>query len=137
MNRKLLNFKWHLDHVHKASFSTSNLSFFFYIAKFNIPNFVCFDLQIEQLHKIFKLCGSPTEEYWKKVKPPTTFRPPQHKPCFEQFFPNLPYSAFPLLYTLLSIEPHLRGTAATALQNEVSLASFDWVRYSIGWKSFH
>ncbi|XP_055822838.1 probable serine/threonine-protein kinase At1g54610 [Solanum dulcamara] len=74
--------------------------------------------EIEQLHKIFKLCGSPTEEYWKKVKPPTTFRPPQHKPCFGQIFPNLPHSAFPLLYTLLSVEPHLRGTAATALQNE-------------------
>ncbi|XP_049348122.1 probable serine/threonine-protein kinase At1g54610 [Solanum verrucosum] len=74
--------------------------------------------EIEQLHKIFKLCGSPTEEYWKKVKPPTTFRPPQHKPCFGQIFPNLPHSAFPLLYTLLSVEPHLRGTASTALQNE-------------------
>ncbi|CAN4114217.1 unnamed protein product [Withania somnifera] len=74
--------------------------------------------EIEQLHKIFKLCGSPTEEYWKKVKPPTTFRPPQHKPCFGQVFPNLPHSAFPLLYTLLSVEPHFRGTAATALQNE-------------------
>ncbi|KAK6792110.1 hypothetical protein RDI58_011191 [Solanum bulbocastanum] len=74
--------------------------------------------EIEQLHKIFKLCGSPTEEYWKKVKPPTTFRPPQYKPCFGQISPNLPHSAFPLLYTLLSVEPNLRGTASTALQNE-------------------
>ncbi|KAM3359838.1 putative serine/threonine-protein kinase [Capsicum galapagoense] len=79
--------------------------------------------EIEQLHKIFKLCGSPTEEYWKKVKPPTTFRPPQHKPCFGQVFPNLPHSAFPLLYTLLSVEPHFRGTAATALQNELFTTS--------------
>ncbi|XP_060182883.1 probable serine/threonine-protein kinase At1g54610 [Lycium barbarum] len=74
--------------------------------------------EIEQLHKIFKLCGSPPEEYWKKVKPPTTFRPPQQKPGFGQAFPSLPHSAFPLLYTLLSVEPHFRGTTATALQNE-------------------
>ncbi|CAN4106454.1 unnamed protein product [Withania somnifera] len=74
--------------------------------------------EIEQLHKIFKLCGSPTEEYWKKVKPPTTFRPAEHKPGFGQVFPNLPHSAFPLLCSLLSIEPHFRGTAATALQNQ-------------------
>ncbi|XP_059309990.1 probable serine/threonine-protein kinase At1g54610 [Lycium ferocissimum] len=74
--------------------------------------------EVEQLHKIFKLCGSPPEEYWKKVKPPTTFRPPQQKPSFGQAFPSLPHSAFPLLYTLLSVEPHFRGTAATALQNE-------------------
>ncbi|KAJ8544093.1 hypothetical protein K7X08_028604 [Anisodus acutangulus] len=74
--------------------------------------------EIEQLHKIFKLCGSPTEEYWKKVKPPTTFRPPQQKSSFGQVFPSLPDSAFPLLHTLLSVEPHFRGTAATALQNE-------------------
>ncbi|XP_075084416.1 putative serine/threonine-protein kinase At1g54610 [Nicotiana tabacum] len=80
--------------------------------------------EIEQLHKIFKLCGSPAEEYWKKVKPPTTFRPPQnYKPCFGDVFPNLPDSAFPLLYTLLAVEPQFRGTAATALQNEFFITS--------------
>ncbi|XP_075082002.1 putative serine/threonine-protein kinase At1g54610 [Nicotiana tabacum] len=80
--------------------------------------------EIEQLHKIFKLCGSPAEEYWKKVKPPTTFRPPQnYKPCFGEVFPNFPHSAFPLLYTLLAVKPHFRGTAATALQNEFFITS--------------
>lgn len=80
-----------------------------------------FSFQIEQLHKIFKLYGSPAEEYWKKVKPPT-FRPPQnYKPCFGEVFPNFPHSAFSLLYTLVPVEPHFRGTAATALQNEVKI----------------
>ncbi|CAK7336789.1 unnamed protein product [Dovyalis caffra] len=35
--------------------------------------------EVEQLHKIFKLCGSPSEEYWKKSKLPnaTLFKPQQ------------------------------------------------------------
>ncbi|CAA2980477.1 probable serine threonine- kinase At1g54610 [Olea europaea subsp. europaea] len=75
--------------------------------------------EIEQLHKIFKLCGSPPEHYWKKLKPPTTFRPPQHyKPCFKETFPGFPDSAFGLLGRLLALDPAHRGTAASALENE-------------------
>ncbi|KAL0342919.1 UNVERIFIED_CONTAM: putative serine/threonine-protein kinase [Sesamum angustifolium] len=75
--------------------------------------------EIEQLHKIFKLCGSPSEEYWKKVKPPATFRPPQqYKPNFQEAFPNFPNSAFALLGRLLSLDPAFRGTATSALQTE-------------------
>ncbi|KAK4417348.1 putative serine/threonine-protein kinase [Sesamum alatum] len=75
--------------------------------------------EIEQLHKIFKLCGSPSEEYWKKVKPPATFRPPQqYKPNFKEAFPNFPNSTFALLGTLLSLDPSFRGTAASALQTQ-------------------
>ncbi|KAL2240992.1 probable serine/threonine-protein kinase At1g54610 [Sesamum indicum] len=75
--------------------------------------------EIEQLHKIFKLCGSPSEEYWKKVKPPATFRPPQqYKPNFKEAFPNFPNSAFALLDRLLSLDPAFRGTATSALQTE-------------------
>ncbi|CAI9753107.1 unnamed protein product [Fraxinus pennsylvanica] len=75
--------------------------------------------EIEQLHKIFKLCGSPPEHYWRKMKPPTTFRPPQHyKPCFQETFPNFPDSAFGLLGRLLALDPAHRGTAASALENE-------------------
>nr|TKR78672.1 hypothetical protein D5086_0000279880 [Populus alba] len=36
--------------------------------------------EVEQLHRIFKLCGSPTEDYWKIMRLPTSFRPPQHYP---------------------------------------------------------
>ncbi|KAL3818827.1 hypothetical protein ACJIZ3_004732 [Penstemon smallii] len=75
--------------------------------------------EIEQLHKIFKLCGSPSEDYWKKVKPPATFRPPhQYKPNFQEAFPYFPDSAFGLLGRLLALEPSYRGTATSALQSE-------------------
>lgn len=75
--------------------------------------------EVEQLHRIFKLCGSPSEDYWKKMKPPTTFQPPQqYRPNFHEAFGNLPDSALGLLPALLSLEPAYRGTAASALQNE-------------------
>ncbi|KAL2500745.1 putative serine/threonine-protein kinase-like [Forsythia ovata] len=37
------------------------------------------DELVEQLHKIFKLCGSPSEDYWRKSKLPhsTVFKPIQ------------------------------------------------------------
>ncbi|KAG8383426.1 hypothetical protein BUALT_Bualt04G0012000 [Buddleja alternifolia] len=74
--------------------------------------------EIEQLHKIFKLCGSPSEDYWKKVKPPATFRPPhQYKPNFKETFPYFPDSAFDLLGRLLALDPSYRGTAVSALQS--------------------
>lgn len=80
-----------------------------------------FCIQIEQLHKIFKLCGSPSEDYWKKLKPPATFRPQQqYKPKFRETFSNFPESTFSLLEGLLALDPTNRGSAASALQNEVS-----------------
>ncbi|KAH6774692.1 Protein kinase superfamily protein [Perilla frutescens var. frutescens] len=80
--------------------------------------------EIEQLHKIFKLCGSPTEDYWKTVKPPATFRPPQqYKANLEEAFPHFPPSVFPLLGMLLSLHPRNRGTAAAALKNDFFTAS--------------
>lgn len=85
-----------------------------------------FYFQVEQLHKIFKLCGSPAEEYWKKSKLPhaTIFKP--HRPydsCLHETFKSLPTSAFSLLETLLSVEPYKRGTASAALTSEVSTTS--------------
>ncbi|KZV14926.1 Serine/threonine-protein kinase [Dorcoceras hygrometricum] len=75
--------------------------------------------EIEQLHKIFKLCGSPSEDYWKKLKPPATFRPQQqYKTRFRETFSYFPESAFSLLERLLALDPTDRGTAASALQNE-------------------
>ncbi|CAL5433208.1 unnamed protein product [Camellia sinensis] len=61
--------------------------------------------KVEQLHKIFKLCGSPSEEYWRKSKLPhaTIFKP----------------QALELMETLLSIDPADRGSAASALHSEV------------------
>lgn len=92
--------------------------------------------QVEQLHKIFKLCGSPPEEFWKKTKLPhaAMFRP-QHayesslnEKC-KEFAP----SAVSLLETFLAIEPYKRGTASSALMSEVTLApSYSTSQISIG-----
>ena len=78
--------------------------------------------QVEQLHKIFKLCGSPSEEYWRKSKLPhaTIFKPKQpYKRCIAETFRDFPPSSLSSLETLLAIEPADRGTAAGALESEV------------------
>ncbi|KAI0525132.1 hypothetical protein KFK09_004523 [Dendrobium nobile] len=77
--------------------------------------------EVEQLHKILKLCGSPSDEYWKKSKLPhaTIFKP--HLPYeshLQETFKSLPQSAYKLLEVLLSVEPQKRGTATSALASE-------------------
>ncbi|WOL16462.1 putative serine/threonine-protein kinase [Canna indica] len=77
--------------------------------------------EVEQLHKIFKLCGSPSEEYWKKSKLPhaTIFKPQQpYKRCIRETFKAFPPSSFPLIETLLAIDPADRQTATAALNSE-------------------
>ncbi|KAM5577561.1 putative serine/threonine-protein kinase [Rosa sericea] len=74
--------------------------------------------EVEQLHSIFKLCGSPSDDYWKKMKLPTSFRPPHHyKPSFEEFFRDFSMPSFVLLITLLALDPTSRGSAASGLQS--------------------
>ncbi|XP_054778866.1 probable serine/threonine-protein kinase At1g09600 [Prosopis cineraria] len=77
--------------------------------------------EVEQLHKIFKLCGSPSERYWKKSKLPhaTSFKPQQpYKRVVAETFKDFPSSALKLLDVLLATEPDDRGTASSALQSE-------------------
>ncbi|KAA8536601.1 hypothetical protein F0562_029079 [Nyssa sinensis] len=77
--------------------------------------------EVEQLHKIFKLCGSPSEEYWKKSKlPHATIFKPQHpyERCVAKTFKDFPPSALTFLDVLLATEPEGRGTASSALQSE-------------------
>ncbi|KAJ8449536.1 hypothetical protein Cgig2_005558 [Carnegiea gigantea] len=77
--------------------------------------------EVEQLHKIFKLCGSPSEDYWKKYKLPnaTLFKPQQpYKRCVLETFKDFPSSSLPLIDALLSIDPEGRGTATDALNSE-------------------
>ncbi|KAH7657636.1 [RNA-polymerase]-subunit kinase protein [Dioscorea alata] len=77
--------------------------------------------EVEQLHKIFKLCGSPSEDYWRKSKLPhaTIFKPQQpYKRCVAETFKDFPPSALSLMDVLLSIDPADRGTAASALTSE-------------------
>ncbi|GAB2272041.1 hypothetical protein Dimus_006863 [Dionaea muscipula] len=77
--------------------------------------------EVEQLHKIFKLCGSPSENYWRKYKlaNATLYKPPQpYKRCVQELFKDFPASSLPLIDALLSIDPQGRGTATTALNSE-------------------
>ncbi|OIT27005.1 PREDICTED: probable serine/threonine-protein kinase At1g54610 [Nicotiana attenuata] len=76
--------------------------------------------EVEQLHKIFKLCGSPSEEYWKKSRLPhaTIFKPQQsYRRCIAETFKDFPPSSLPLIETLLAIDPAERQTATAALQS--------------------
>ncbi|KZV37329.1 putative serine/threonine-protein kinase-like [Dorcoceras hygrometricum] len=77
--------------------------------------------EVEQMHKIFKLCGSPTEEYWKKTKLPhaSSFKSQKLYKCrLTDTFRDFPSSALALVEVLLSIDPRNRGTAASALKSE-------------------
>lgn len=77
--------------------------------------------EVEQLHKIFKLCGSPSEDYWHTYKLPnaTLFKPQQsYKRCILETFKEFPPSSLPLLDRLLSVDPEARSTATDALNSE-------------------
>ncbi|RZC71774.1 hypothetical protein C5167_034936 [Papaver somniferum] len=77
--------------------------------------------EVEQLHKIFKLCGSPPEEYWKKSKlPHATIFKPQHpyESSIRETLNELPRTALSLIETFLSVEPYKRGNASSALASE-------------------
>ncbi|CAN7066097.1 hypothetical protein IGI04_039916 [Brassica rapa subsp. trilocularis] len=77
--------------------------------------------EVEQLHKIFKLCGSPSELYWKKYKlANATLFKPQHpyKRCVAEAFNGFDPSTVHLVETLLAIDPGDRGTSTSALSSE-------------------
>ncbi|KAJ0086467.1 hypothetical protein Patl1_07628 [Pistacia atlantica] len=77
--------------------------------------------EVEQMHKIFKLCGSPSDEYWQKRKhaDATSFKPQQpYMRRLPETFRNFPRSALSLVDKLLSMEPEDRGSAASALKSE-------------------
>ncbi|XP_012572679.1 probable serine/threonine-protein kinase At1g54610 isoform X2 [Cicer arietinum] len=77
--------------------------------------------EVEQLHRIFKLCGSPSEDYWLKsrLSHSTVFKPPHHyRRCVADTFKEYPSTAVKLIETLLSVDPSHRGTAAAALKSE-------------------
>ncbi|KAF4390323.1 hypothetical protein G4B88_024329 [Cannabis sativa] len=77
--------------------------------------------EVEQMHKIFKLCGSPSEDFWQKTRLPhaTSFKPQQpYKRRLPETFKDFPSYAMPLVDKLLAIEPKDRGTAATSLASD-------------------
>ncbi|BAT94340.1 hypothetical protein LR48_Vigan02g200300 [Vigna angularis] len=80
--------------------------------------------EVEQIHKIFRLCGTPSEEYWRKLKLSTTFRPPKsYRPSLIETFGDLPPSSLGLLCTLLALDPAFRGSASKALKNQFFFTS--------------
>lgn len=77
--------------------------------------------EVEQLHKIFKLCGSPSEDYWKRLKLPhaTMFKMQQpYQRSIRETFKSFPGPALALLDKLLAVEPSERGSASSSLSNE-------------------
>ncbi|KAH0944141.1 hypothetical protein HID58_003778 [Brassica napus] len=57
--------------------------------------------EVEQLHRIYKLCGSPSEEYWRKIRLPSHQRHAHHKPLpqfkrkVREFFMTKPFPCEP------------------------------------------
>ncbi|GAV61723.1 Pkinase domain-containing protein [Cephalotus follicularis] len=77
--------------------------------------------EVEQLHKIFRLCGSPPDEFWKKCKlPHATMFKPQHayESSLRERCKEFPTTSLNLIESLLSVDPSERGTASSALMSE-------------------
>uniref|UniRef100_A0A1J3FFJ1 Putative serine/threonine-protein kinase n=1 Tax=Noccaea caerulescens TaxID=107243 RepID=A0A1J3FFJ1_NOCCA len=77
--------------------------------------------ETDQLHKIFELCGSPSEDLWTKLKLQlsTPLRPMfPYGSHIAETFNEFPTPVLSILETLLSIDPDYRGTAASALKSE-------------------
>ncbi|XP_021770866.1 probable serine/threonine-protein kinase At1g54610 [Chenopodium quinoa] len=77
--------------------------------------------EVEQLHKIFKLSGSPPDEYWNKSKLPhaSRFKPQiPYESSLRERLKTFPEPAINLLEALLSVDPTNRGSAASALNSK-------------------
>ncbi|PIN17757.1 Cdc2-related protein kinase [Handroanthus impetiginosus] len=75
--------------------------------------------EVEQIHRIFKLCGTPSDDYYRRLKLSMSLKPPQtYKSCLSETFKNFPPSALGLLNILLALDPAHRGSARSALDNE-------------------
>ncbi|KAK6131458.1 hypothetical protein DH2020_034799 [Rehmannia glutinosa] len=75
--------------------------------------------EVEQVHRIYKLCGSPPDDYYKRLKLSTALKPPQtYKSTLRETFRYFPSSSLDLLNKLLALDPARRGSASSALQHE-------------------
>ncbi|CAL9037055.1 unnamed protein product [Musa banksii] len=74
--------------------------------------------EVEQLHRIFKLCGSPSEEYFEKLKLQKTTSFGSYKCSISETFSDLPPSSVSLIEKLLALDPLERGSATSALNSE-------------------
>ncbi|KAL8211485.1 hypothetical protein R6Q57_005922 [Mikania cordata] len=79
--------------------------------------------EAEQLEKIYALCGSPPDEYWKTYKLPfeTIYKPQlQFRRCLTETFKDFLPASLSLLDVLLSVDPAKRQNAASALKSKAS-----------------
>ncbi|KAK7859487.1 putative serine/threonine-protein kinase, partial [Quercus suber] len=74
--------------------------------------------EVEQIDMIFRLCGTPSEEYWEKLELHKKFELPKYKRSLENAFRKFPESSLGLLRTLLALDPAHRGSASSALQDK-------------------
>lgn len=79
---------------------------------------------MEQLHRIFKLCGTPSEGYFERLnlQQKSSFR--SYKRCLSETFSDLSPSAVALLDKLLSLDPLERGSATSVLDSDVNAYIF-------------
>ncbi|XP_010524900.1 PREDICTED: probable serine/threonine-protein kinase At1g54610 [Tarenaya hassleriana] len=79
--------------------------------------------EVGQLHRIYKLCGSPSEEYWRKLRLPShhknVYKPREsYKRRVREVFKDFSPEALSLVDTLLDIDPAGRDTASAALLSD-------------------
>ncbi|KAL8466867.1 hypothetical protein ACS0TY_035799 [Phlomoides rotata] len=75
--------------------------------------------EVEQLHRIFKLCGTPSDDYYTRLNVSRAGKPPQaYKSTLRETFRNFPSCSLDLLSILLSLDPQNRGSASSALENK-------------------
>ncbi|KAI3503283.1 hypothetical protein L1887_31723 [Cichorium endivia] len=77
--------------------------------------------EVEQLHKIFKMCGTPSDEYWRNNRLPLAamFRPQfTYESSLRERCKELPKTVVDIIDTLLCVEPEKRATAKSALHAE-------------------
>ncbi|KAF3636698.1 hypothetical protein FXO38_11316 [Capsicum annuum] len=89
-------------------------------------------MKFDQLHTIFKLCGSQSKDYWRKNNSANaailTQKVP-YRPQIEETFRDFPVAAVELMKTLLSIEPHcLLWIMTFSMLNPTCLRSIEFAK---------
>ncbi|OTA08486.1 protein kinase NPKA [Trichoderma parareesei] len=83
--------------------------------------------EVDQISKVFELCGVPTDESWpsfRRLPNARSLRLPKHTPpqasgsVIRARFPNLTAAGASLLNSLLSLDPERRPSAAQMLDHE-------------------
>lgn len=94
-------------------------------------------MQVDQLHRIHRLCGTPSEEYWRKIRLPSNLKhannmpKPQVKRKVREEYKAFSPEALSLVDRLLALDPLDRLTATDALMSDVSVSARPVVRFNI------